>query len=550
MQRPLAALCAIVTIATMTACGGGGGSSDAGPVLTFAPSTLTASTLAGTSATLSVRATATDPSAFTGTVYVYVVDSQQVLSGTVSLTPVNTSTYSATLTTSTALAAGRHQGAFQIQVCHDAQCAQPFPGSPVALPYDITVQPLHGAGTDSHRLLVSQWGVGLAASPTGTTLTRAITVSDNYGGALPWTAASDSAWLTATTSGTTGNGSVVTLNADPASLPLEQVSYARVTLSSTTAGVAPAVVRVALWKSATGLSTQQTVAVNARHIVTDRIRPFVYANNGGSAIDIYQAYTGQKVGSIAAVGTALGEMTPSADGSRLYVLDTAAKSVALIDLDAPSKVASWTLDKAIFDTTPVQAIRPNGVDVLLVGDGTAYANGKSLGTTGISNKIAATSDGRRVYTQDVGFSPASVGAYDVDYTDFGGGSLVAKKLAGASFVGQSSNGRDIAVSLDGQHLYTASGAPYKCSAVDPAALSFIGYLAGGAPYPNNIEVTSDGRAVCGNGSSFWVHSADGALLKTVAVSGGFADGQLVVTPDGFVVVTAGSSAMTLVPIGP
>ena len=37
---------------------------------------------------------------------------------------------------------------------------------------------------DQRRLLVSQWGVGLASTPTGTVLTRTVTVSDNYGGTL------------------------------------------------------------------------------------------------------------------------------------------------------------------------------------------------------------------------------------------------------------------------------------------------------------------------------------------------------------------------------
>ena len=46
---------------------------------------------------------------------------------------------------------------------------------------------------------------------------------------------------------------------------------------------------------------------------------------------------------------------------------------------------------------------------------------------------------------------------------------------------------------------------------------FIGALPGGEAYPNNVEVTSDGRPTCGisgwyAASDFWVHSPAGALL--------------------------------------
>ena len=73
MRRFLAGLGAVCVALFVGACGGGGGGGDSGGgALSFSPSTLTANIEAGTSATLTVRATAADVSIFTGVVYVYI----------------------------------------------------------------------------------------------------------------------------------------------------------------------------------------------------------------------------------------------------------------------------------------------------------------------------------------------------------------------------------------------------------------------------------------------------------------------------------------------
>jgi hypothetical protein len=139
MRRFLAGPGVVCVALLVGACGGGGGSEGSAAALSFSPSTLTANVTAGTSATLTVRVTAADPSVFVGTAYIYVVDSQQVLSRSVELARVDVATVSATLHTSATLAVGRYQGSFQVQLCKDASCAAQYPGSPVPLPYDFTV---------------------------------------------------------------------------------------------------------------------------------------------------------------------------------------------------------------------------------------------------------------------------------------------------------------------------------------------------------------------------------------------------------------------------
>ncbi len=838
-------LWAFVWALAVAACGGGGGGGGSGAALSFAPASLTTNVVTGASATLTVRATAADPSIFKGLVYVYVVDSAQVLLPGVELTAVDASTVAATLHTSPALKPGRYRGDFQVQLCRDSGCASQFPGSPIPLPYDLNVteaplqavasgltaasvhrggaidtqvsvavsgpstswkattatswlQVAGGSGTgagsftvayvpqtmveglyagsvdvastdgqkfsvpftlevlptqfalnsgvpsftavngspisaqalsfsldnqmpaawsatssatwllanplsgttpaemvlqpdptrgplasgsysaeltlsspgfpnrtvttqltltkatlsansavltlggskgrdlttpvstqvslntgtnswpfslsglpawlanttpagavsqagitvsvvpkaasvtagstsatvsmtatvngdsvvlpltvnlnaDQHRLLASEWGVAFASSPTGTTLNRTLTISDNFSGSLAWAATSDASWLSVTRSGGTTSAGNLALSADASTLPDATVSYANVIVSSATSGVEPAVIRVALWKSANGLPAVTKLPLSYYgSLITDAIRPYVYVSNGSTAIDVYNAYTTQKVGSIGGAGSALGQMSVSPDGAHLYALDTATRTMAVVDLATMAKTAAWPLDNAVDGSTTVLAIRTNGVEVVLVGDGTAYSGGRSLGRTSMGGPLAATPDGTNAYTLG--------GRYSVDQSAMSGGVLLVNLLNGLNSDSRG-NARDVAVSKDGTRAYVASGGGvsggYKCAIIDAVAGTYIGAIPGGDPYPNNVEVTADGRAICGIDNiygpyDFWIHSPQGALIQGYKI-GSLRDRQLAVTPDGFVVaamLSGNPSTMALVPVGP
>ena len=422
-------------------------------------------------------------------------------------------------------------------------------GDSVVLPLTVNLN------ADQRRLLPSEWGVALASTPTGTALSRTLTISDNFAGTLTWTASSDAAWLAVTSSGSTAGSSSLVLSADPATLPSGVVSYANVTVSTATGGVDAAVIRVALFKSASGLAAITKLPVSYTNIVADKIRPYVYANDGGTTVDVFNAYTAQKVTTIANVGAALGQMSVAPDGSRLYALDTAARAMAVVDLATLAKTATWTLDAAVDHSTSVLAIRPNGVEVVLVGDATGYVEGRSLGYTRISGQLVATADGRNVFT---------LGArYSIDYSAMSGGVLFVNVL---NYLNGNSGGnlRDVAVSKDGTHAYEASGGGvsgggYFCASIDGVTGTYVGALPGGSNYPNNVEVTNDGRPICGisgwySASDFWVHSPGGALLQGYKVAGyarALKDGQMVVTPDGFIVVALTDDPLiAFVPIGP
>ena len=402
---------------------------------------------------------------------------------------------------------------------------------------------------DKRQLLPSEWGIGFASTPGGSVLTRTLRVTDNFAGALPWTATSSATWLSATGSGTTGTGPGLVLTADPQLAPMGAISYATVTLRTSNPDVADAVVRVGLWRADDGLTVLTPLSASYTNVVADKIRPYVYAHSGGTSIDIYNAHLGTKVGTIANVGAWLSDMSVAPDGSLLYVLDKGSGPIVVIDLASASKIATWPLKLMPGESYPqtLLAIRVNGKDVVLTGNGIAYVDGNrfaALPQPFSSNwNLTASSDGRRVFVQNTGMSPASVGAYDVDYSAMANGVLMVKSTAGASFINGASNGLDIAVNSDGTALYTASGSPYRCSSVDPLSLGFVASLPGGNPYPNNVEVTKDGRVLCGIDGGYltdgiWLHASSGVLLKSFNLQGhGYLyDRQLVVTPDGMMAV--------------
>jgi sugar lactone lactonase YvrE len=411
---------------------------------------------------------------------------------------------------------------------------------------------------DQHKILASETGVALVSTPQWSRLTRTLTVSDNFGSNTAWSASSNQSWLTASAS-----GSQLVLSADPAALPQDTISYATVTLSTTATGVtAPEPVRVALWKGAAAPMATRTLAVQYQRIIADPIRPFIYTHAGGATIDVYNVYTGARVATTPSLGAALGDMAVGPNGDSLYVTDTANRNLIKLSLGNLSKAAAWPLSSAVDGNTHVLAIRPNGVEIVLLSDGSALAaaDGRSLGRNGPGGGVmVAPADGKTVYVQNQGISPASLGGYKTDYSEMGGGTLFVANAQSAAWNTAGSNGTDLAASPDGKRVYGASGSPYLCSAYQGADLSLIGSLPGGDAYPNNVEVGSDGRVYCGimgwySAADVWVHAADGTLLKSFKFAGyarALLPRQMVVSGDGMVLVgLTDDPLMAIVPVGP
>jgi hypothetical protein len=861
-------LLALGLFALLTSCGGGGGGGSSGskPALIFTPSTLTANFRAGTFASVTVRATATDPGSYNGTLYVYIVDAKQVLAGTPSLSAVDSSTIAATLYTSASLAPGHYQGTFQVQLCRDVNCNSQYAGSPVPLPYDFTVTdfPLSakpflstdvsmhsggqapedllvqvsgpaqswtassavdwlkinkGAGqgaasfsvtyaptglapgvyatsvivksadgqsvsipftltilqsqfsmlsgvptftavngapipaqtmsfeidnkvasswsarvsapwlnvtpltgttpstmtlqpdpsigplpsathladivlsassipnrtlttqlnlikptlstssnvitlggangrdlspqtvqlslntgtnawrwnlstlpqtiitstpsgsvsqngaslslapnpavqapgststtvtvtsqvngdvvslpltvnvnSDEHKLLASQWGIGFSSTPTGSNLTRSIAVSDNFGIALGWHATSDKPWLTVTPSGTSGTGATLAISANPASLPSGALSYATVTIASDTAGVKPATVQVGLWKDVTGASAMTKLALNYSTITADKIRPYIYATNGDANIDVYNAYTAQKVATLSSYIAQFKGLSVSPDGQFLYALDATMRQLILFDLNNMSLSNFMAVDMAptaYGNVDAVFAVRTNGVDFAILNNGNAYSPYGPKGTVAqmvtplgtvpslipLRGYVASSPDGRKLYQATGGNGFGVIGIWNIDFTAMAGGNFISSTLPAFAAVQSSVMAGDSAVSPDGSRYYGTIYGGNGCEVFDAASNTSLGRLPDGLLAATNVETTSDGRVICGGWASYssndvYVYSRDGILIASYRVSASHSlnDRQMVVTPDGFVLAALTTDPLlAFVAIGP
>jgi DNA-binding beta-propeller fold protein YncE len=305
--------------------------------------------------------------------------------------------------------------------------------------------------------------------------------------------------------------------------------------------------------------------------VADKIRPYVYAHNGGTSIDIYNAHLGTKVGTIANIGAALSNMTVAPDGSLLYVLDRdtesvylPSKTIVVVDLTSMSKTETWPLKAQIGGVSvgaprTLLAIRTNGKNIVLASDGDAYVDGKNVATLSSYAhwEFTASSDGRKVFAQTTGLSPASGRAYDIDYRSMTSETLTATLTADEWGISRTS-GRDIAVNADGTALYITAG--WSCTSLNPGNLAFIAEL----PAPdihfatNNVEVTRDGRVLCGSDGMYSIadiriYAPDGTTLKSFKFAGyakGLFERQMVVTPDGTTAVgLTNDPKMAFVPLG-
>lgn len=188
----------------------------------------------------------------------------------------------------------------------------------------------------AHRVLVPDNGVALVSTPTVSKLTRTVTVQDNFGlTTTPWTASSDSAWLSVTPGGKTGGP--LTLTANPSGLTPDTLYTATVTLtSSDTSVVNQERLRVGFW---VGTSTKElTLSWDSSsrydaYVQADPIRPYVYLTDATSRLQVYNVYTGTLVTTLDVAGAGLVEMAVSHDGSTLYVSDQSRGRLLPIDLN-------------------------------------------------------------------------------------------------------------------------------------------------------------------------------------------------------------------------
>lgn len=250
---------------------------------------------------------------------------------------------------------------------------------------------------EQRKLLFSETGMLFVSTPEISTLSRTITVRDNFGLSTGWTASSDATWLKLTPSGVTNSSGLsdFALSVDTTKLPTmigDQTYLATVTLApSDTTVQAPEKLVVGLWYGYTSPSTVVPASVKMptqyQYVIADPVRPLVYAHTYfGSDIDVFNVYTGKLIGTHKNVATRGATMAITHDGSSLYVLDIGPSvpvagappaTISMVTLDKPSaNMVRRDVIKLQTQVSPLEGfgyIRPNGVGMLLLGRNTAFS---------------------------------------------------------------------------------------------------------------------------------------------------------------------------------
>lgn len=516
-------------------CGGGGGGNnkaDDKSWLSLSPSSVGLTTVVGVSTPFTI--TATSSKTIAQTLYPVFIDNAGVLNPYATVfTPLSQLQYKGEFATSSTLAQGSYTGNFSLWLYTDSSHTIAYPGSPWTIPYQITVGPVRVA----HKLLPDSVGVAFSSTPAGNRLTKSILVTDNLGKTTSWQATSDKAWLTVTGTGTTGTpGSALTLTADPTDLPMDGISYATVTLTSSDTSVQPVEkIRVGLWRGsasaqhtdvATGYPSADLNLVNGLfpNICADPVRPYVYLTYSSNVVDCYNIYTAAKVASMkldnnAPVippgfqGPAAGSMTIAPDGSKLYVGNDLGFSAQVFSL--PDMAPIGTIP--YFHST-ISYARPNGVGVILSSNGDAVLASTNMrlpyqGPRG----LVATTDTGAFYNPVDDAGQTFIGRYSMDFSEFKGGTLITKLENQAT----DHNGpySRFVLSPDGARLYEAALSS-QLLRLDPMTLSIMGtYQSDSYAWFAQVRAGNDGRVyyATGNGNDLFsirVLGPDDRLVST------------------------------------
>jgi hypothetical protein len=344
------------------------------------------------------------------------------------------------------------------------------------------------------------------------------------------------------------------LIADPTSLTADTVNFATVTITSPDASIVNTEnVRVGLWVGSADPAASTPISIASNTVAADPIRPYAYAAFGGS-IRVYNIYTGDLVATIASVAsTSVGNMTVSYDGSTLYAVDTTNNNIVPVNLD--TRVVGAGFSFGSFGINVIDYTRTNGVELIISGGGGQFFNAQTgvpyAPTFGGGVIVSASRNGSRFCGLDTGFSPYTLSCRSLDFTSFNGDQLLVGNAS--STFGPGSNGQDVALSLDGTHVYVASGAPYEFDQFSTQPLQFQQALVSGSiPFPVNIEVGPDGRILGGTTNALsdpadvYVYDANGGSLTSRKVAVPFsqlAARQLKISGDGMRLIAISGDAV-------
>lgn len=478
----------------------------------------------------------------TGTVYVSILATSTGIASAI-YTPLAGNTGQLVVTPKDSLRApGTYNDSITAMACYDPGCSQPLPGSPVTLPVTTTIT----APPPPATLLVSEYAVAFTAAPGQSRLSHVLTVGAPAPLSALWTATSDQTWLTVTASGFTGSG--LSLTADPTGLA-DGFHEAVVTVTPGNVALGTRQVRVGLYVSATAAATAfatKPVMYSYKYWlpplnwVVDPLRPLAY-NANGNAIAIDHTYTGARVTTMPVAGATYASIAVSDDGSWLYALNDASRTLDVFNLDTRTRTGSFALPNFPFSSSLTDIrlafARVQGKPVVVLGSIDMgprrvmpildAGSGQQIGVTGHNNSpdlelFVASRNGRVLYLADAGLS----GMLSVSRVTLYRNSLgnVYGLADGATTAHNVAALQDLATSADGSQLYVSWGSQ---SGIHKATIHHFQYDNGTLPesalfsstagYCSSLEVdVADHLACLKGGSLFWLLDSAGTLLREAA----------------------------------
>lgn len=362
---------------------------------------------------------------------------------------------------------------------------------------------------EASKLVVSAYGVGLSRVAGRSVLTRTLKVfNGNHATDTPWTATSDSPWLSVTASGVTGGDLVLTAN--PTGLANDDTHIANVTISSSDPRVENTqAVRVGLYLSDTAPVTAPMPNTVASSGAANPVEPLFALLIQGD-VHIYNAYTSAELRVLPGLATLVNNpsraeraprMAFSEDGRTLFVQDLGNERITQVDHLNGTVIRHYAAPVEINDYpgSALGLLHPNGSPILVTNDFRFYdlENGAQIFPVqqydivyGFES-LAASPDQSLLLVQ-------SGNGFRITRSALHGGETTVEGQAVASQA-QSAD-RDSCFDATGQFVYTAAVTPYGFAVTPVDTYVPVGRL--DADYfPSTVKCVWNGLIVGGSSSS-------------------------------------------------
>jgi len=366
---------------------------------------------------------------------------------------------------------------------------------------------------EASKLVVSAYGVGLSRVAGRSVLTRTLKVfNGNHATDTPWTATSDSPWLSVTASGVTGGDLVLT--ASPTGLADDTTHVANVTISSSDPRVEnQQSVRVGLYLSDTAPATLPMPNVLASSGAANPVEPLFALLIQGD-VHIYNAYTGAELRVLPDLATLVNDpsraeraprMSFSEDGLSLFVQDLGNERITQVDHESGSVIRHYSAPIVIneYPGDALGLLHPNGSPILVTNDFKFYdlENGAEIFPVQQYDIVYGFQSYSASPDQSL-FLVQSGNGFRIARSALHGGETTLESQAVASQA-QSAD-RDSCFDPTGQLVYTAAVSPYGFAVTPVDTYVPVGRLAGDY-FPNTVKCVWNGLVVGGISSDSIAH---------------------------------------------